>query len=587
MKERSDEQIDHELAGLAMAALSEHERLVTTRDVEAALASVRARIDAGDVGGEVLASRADVDHGRPRSWWALAGAAAAVVALLGVGLMVVVGGDDEQLVAPVALPPGEPEPTSLPDSEAPSASVPPGREPAPTEPTLVADVATTDLPESESESDPTTVPATPNPSVVTPPATTDAPQTTVEASSSGELGFAIPRACTDDSQCTSLAAAADGRIVAFDPVRSAVEVYDPAGRNLLSEQPIGAALEVDGAADNVFLEAIGPDDVAYLTYSPERSVDPIRELVAVPLKGPNSGTIVNRWAGLDGTGGSTLVPSPAGLVEVPCCGAPSGRVPSPERTVFEWVDRDGSSTESTAPSIQLRLGDAGNELTRVDGVERTSFQLPSAFQTGRDFPDVVATDDGGALASQTVALATGTYEVLVDFDVDWPTGRADNGDVYWRRGVEDASFALLEPAGSVIAVEDGAFVRRELGEVATQGWPEVGETSLDAAATTAPGLNEFISERQPFWAAQADTFAHQIVQTLGANETITFDFDDSPAPTITVTTAGFLDDSVESAQRVITTERGEDGLLRFVSSTYGFRCQPGRGHQDYSTELCL
>jgi len=38
---------------------------------------------------------------------------------------------------------------------------------------------------------------------------------------------------------------------------------------------------------------------------------------------------------------------------------------------------------------------------------------------------------------------------------------------------------------------------------------------------------------------------------------------------------------------VITTRLADDGLLRFVSGTYGFRCQPGRGHQEFSLELCI
>jgi hypothetical protein len=43
---------------------------------------------------------------------------------------------------------------------------------------------------------------------------------------------------------------------------------------------------------------------------------------------------------------------------------------------------------------------------------------------------------------------------------------------------------------------------------------------------------------------------------------------------------------VFAQQRKIRTAIGDDGLLRFVDGTIAFQCQPGRGHQDFSLELC-
>ncbi len=82
-------------------------------------------------------------------------------------------------------------------------------------------------------------------------------------------------------------------------------------------------------------------------------------------------------------------------------------------------------------------------------------------------------------------------------------------------------------------------------------------------------------------------FAYQIQSWIGPNESVIVDYDDSPAPVIDIITTGFLDDSVAGSRLRITTERGADGLLRFVSGAYAFRCQPGRGHQDFSLELCV
>ncbi len=107
--------------------------------------------------------------------------------------------------------------------------------------------------------------------------------------------------------------------------------------------------------------------------------------------------------------------------------------PAPDAPIYRWVDRNGDAIESTAPSFDLTLGDAGSSLTRIDGEATfTRFTLPTVFQNPRDFPTTIATDDGGALSTDFVQTRSGGVTVLVDFDTDWPEFGIDNGDVYYQ-----------------------------------------------------------------------------------------------------------------------------------------------------------
>jgi hypothetical protein len=415
-----------------------------------------------------------------------------------------------------------------------------------------------------------------------PPADSETVTTTTAAPASQPDGaLAISRNCVAEYDCTQLATTEDGRIVAYDPSDDTLSVFDRSGMELQS------AVAVDSDVvplERVWFVAVGPDDIAYLSV-PTPGADAANDLLAIPLLGENAGQVVLGWTGLDGSGDSTLISRRAGLTVVPCCG-PRVTRPAPDSAIYRWVDSDGEVIESTAPSFDLTLGDAGSSLTRIDGAGTfTRFTLPTVFQYPRDFPTTIATDDGGALALDY--LQPGGPTVLVDFNTDWPESGIDNGDVYYFEETAHFGSILLEPSGTVVVADGDSFVRRSLGEVATPGWSGIAVTDFETATVTAPGLNEHIDEHAPLWAADPELFAYQIVSWIRPNNSVTVEFDDSESPAITITTSGFLGDSVAADQRVVTTERGDDGLLRFVSGTYGIRCQPGRGHQDFSLEPCI
>lgn len=393
---------------------------------------------------------------------------------------------------------------------------------------------------------------------------------------------ALPLTCTDEALCTQLAITESGRIVSLDPTGETFQIFDSSGVEPQAEVIVAEPIPAP------FLQHIGPDDVAYV-HTPTPGTDASSDLLAIPLIGSNAGTVVMRWTGLDGTGDSTLIPRKAGLTFVGCCGALSPR-PDPDATIYRWVDRNGTTIESTAPSFDLTLGDAGSSLTRIDTDPAgdpvfTRFSLPTVLQYPRDFPIVVPTDDGGALASDFDQFSG--MVVLVDFDIDWPAYGIDNADVYYLSPDVVVGSPVLEPTGTVIVRTDDGFVRRDLDEVAARGWPGEHRLSDDFSTITADGFNEYIDEVQPFWAADPVLFSYQFVQSVEANEQVQVTLDDADSPTISVVTTGLLGDSVEATQHLLVTERGDDGLLRFESGTYGFRCQPGRGQQDFSTEFCI
>lgn len=413
----------------------------------------------------------------------------------------------------------------------------------------------------------------------TPPPPTAVPTAPVDDADA----LAIDRNCASEFDCTQLANTEDGRIVAYDPADETLRVYDATGRELNAEVSIASSVT---PLDQAWLVDVGPDDVAYLAASTEASVESQLDLLAIPLVGDRAGEVVVVWTGVDGTGDSTLVPRRAGLTVVPCCG---DRLPRPARDapIYSWADRNGDAIESTAPSFDLTLGDAGSSLTRIDGEATfTRFTLPTVFQNPRDFPTTVATDDGGALSSDFVQTRAGGVTVLVDFDTDWPEFGIDNGDVYYRRIGDSIGVALLEPSGTVVVGTGDGFVRRSIDEIATPGWPGTARVDADSGVVTAPGVNDHIDEHQPFWADDPELFAYQIKSSIGPNERVSIEYDGSAAPVIDIVTEGFLDDSVAASRLRITTERGADGLLRFVDGFSTFRCQPGRGHQDFSRELC-
>ena len=56
---------------------------------------------------------------------------------------------------------------------------------------------------------------------------------------------------------------------------------------------------------------------------------------------------------------------------------------------------------------------------------------------------------------------------------------------------------------------------------------------------------------------------------------------------VTVTLDGLLDDSVAAVRYAFEMTAAPGAPMRITTGTWAQRCQPDRGHQDFSTELCV
>ncbi len=442
---------------------------------------------------------------------------------------------------------------------------------------------TTAVPTTETVATTEAVPTTAAVTTTSPPPTTSVPPTTAAVPTTsqpdgGPRTLAIANHCADEFVCTQLANTEDGRLVAYDPADETLRVYDPSGQALQLEVPLAEPL----TEAYPWLVHIGPDDVAYVLTDTPGIDDPSNDLLAIPLLGARAGTVIERSTGLDGSGDSRLVPATTGLVVVGCCGPAEPR-PAPDAALYPFVDRNGAPIGSTAPTFRLDLGDAGNNLVRVDGNgDSTSFRLPVVLRYPRDMPTLVATDDGGALALDYVEYGSAMF--LVRFRPDAP----DTPDVFRLDDNHGLGLLLLpEPSGTVVIVDGARFVRRTLDEVGTRtDWPGRAEVDPRTGTITVPGLNDYITEIQPAWAADPSLFGLAIAESVRSDAQAWIEFDETTG-VVSITYSGLLDDSIAATRQLVQTERADDGLLRFVSGTSAQQCQPGRGHQDFSTEPCI
>ncbi|MEO6122585.1 MAG: hypothetical protein ABIR32_02670 [Ilumatobacteraceae bacterium] len=562
MSDQTDhpDQIDSELRSMATAAFDEHEGSVSATETTNALGLVRARIAAGDHGGSRSAVVSPIPSASRRrvGWVAIGALTAAAAVVLGV---IIVRDDSPDKLVPGTTPTTLSAPTTPPSTAAPDpTAVPPTELPTPT--TATTDAVTTTEPVSS-----TTVGST-------------GPPTTVEPPAVGEV-LAIPKRCVDPEPCTQLDHAQDGRLVAYEPVDETLNVYDSTGVQL----QFSVALAEPLVASLPYLIHLGPDDVVYFLVDTPNNDDPSNDLIAIPLMGDRAGTIVQRYTGLDGSGDSALVPTADGLAVVDCCGFAIPR-PDPAATTYRFVDRNGVPVRSGAPVFRLSLGDTGSSMTRIEGDQSEhSFALPTVFQYPRDFPQVTATADGGALAADLVQLSEGGYRAVVRFDTDWPDNGIDNADVFILDEQYTFGSLLLEPTGTVVIDEGDRFVRYPLEAIGTAGWPDAPTVDFASWTVSAPGLNDYVAANQPAWAAVASLFGLQLMPSVGANETVLVDFDQE-TQVISITRSGLLDDSVVAVQFRIQTERGPDGLLRFVSGTIAQQCALNRGQQNFASALC-
>jgi D-alanyl-D-alanine carboxypeptidase/Putative peptidoglycan binding domain len=73
----------------------------------------------------------------------------------------------------------------------------------------------------------------------------------------------------------------------------------------------------------------------------------------------------------------------------------------------------------------------------------------------------------------------------------------------------------------------------------------------------------------------------------GETVSVAVDPEGAANATVTVTIEHLADDSVAAVRYVLVFEDSGDDAIGLASGSWSQRCQPGRGHQDFSTDLCV
>jgi hypothetical protein len=125
----------------------------------------------------------------------------------------------------------------------------------------------------------------------------------------------------------------------------------------------------------------------------------------------------------------------------------------------------------------------------------------------------------------------------------------------------------------------------------TQAAPPLPEPDEDGALPVEQ-FNDFVEEARPAFAVSAlrtaIEFAHADQGQAATTSVLASEGPEGGAneASVTVTRDGLADDSVRAVRYVIELERGDNGTWRLRSAQRVQRCQPERGHQDFSPQLC-
>ena len=158
------------------------------------------------------------------------------------------------------------------------------------------------------------------------------------------------------------------------------------------------------------------------------------------------------------------------------------------------------------------------------------------------------------------------------------------------RTASTAVQATFEVEGVTLTVTlpDGA-VPDPIGMPAAPVW--VGRLDVDVAtgAISADGFNALVDTRQPVETRTAGGTALMLVGPDDAPETAT-GLSERPGTEgrtmVTITKSNLPDDSIHAVRYQIELRQMPDTLFRFIGGEWAQQCQPGRGHQDFTTELC-
>lgn len=380
-----------------------------------------------------------------------------------------------------------------------------------------------------------------------------------------------------DRRCTEVAIDPQGIPVSYDPVTRRVTRERREG-----DEPIAFTLP-DEYVDASLLAA-GPDDVVYFALDNEWPSS--SDVVAVSLSPGDTGRMIERFSAVLPVGDADVLPGPTGLV-VSGWYDPGPR-PSPEREpAAPWIDRTGGP----ASAIAHGAVDDANNLVQANGWQwRLNGRKVIAEQPG--FSAVAPTFDGGFIAAYSETTGAMRTELI--------RGWRDGALAYVELPVPWAELGgplALEPQGTLLLPNGDSFARLAPFENRPTGWD--GDLQIDVEAGTArpSGLDDYLdtitwlesgqSDVWP-WGTSPIAFANAVAGSLSSpSELRTIEQGPVGGSTVvvTVTTEGFLDDSVHGTRLVMHISLDQPGF-RVARIEWSNACQSGRGHQDYQPEYC-
>ena len=119
-----------------------------------------------------------------------------------------------------------------------------------------------------------------------------------------------------------------------------------------------------------------------------------------------------------------------------------------------------------------------------------------------------------------------------------------------------------------------------------------GGVDPDTGAAPVEPFNDFLQDADAPVSTSPCDAAHVFLQLdrppeEGVTVDVSVEPEDAADAAVVVTLDNLPDDSIAASQWELDFDEQEDGTIRLASATKGQRCQPGRGQQDFSPELCL
>ena len=178
--------------------------------------------------------------------------------------------------------------------------------------------------------------------------------------------------------------------------------------------------------------------------------------------------------------------------------------------------------------------------------------------------------------------------------------RAASLQVSRDRRVAIAVATLLSTAGLLCAAcgngdaEEDAGAERACSPDAPSSadWSGTAEADLSTGRVEVGEFNEYLAQADPPVSTSpcdaARVFLHlDRPPPEGGSTDVVVEPEDAAEATVTITEEGLADDSVAARRWTLEFVPAADDRIQLERGTMAFRCQPGRGHQGFSTTLCL